>query len=212
MLLSFQITHLPSHSQLLFLHLSFLLFLLQWLLFLQVYVYFNFKFQNQPLIWVHLMLQRLETVEKFWFLLLIWWKILPFVFPTNIQMLYWLRLCFCMFIFSGIQTGSDEQSRVDSHHKMIVALVVPCSALGAIILFLLCFWLYHLKCTHKSSKKNAKNPGTYFLYRLYFPLYFCDLLIWVLFFVLVLLVYTWRCWEWSCIISIFGQIQFCKNG
>ncbi|XP_044463796.1 probable receptor-like protein kinase At1g80640 [Mangifera indica] len=58
----------------------------------------------------------------------------------------------------GIQTGSDEQSRVDSHHKMIVALVVPCSALGAIILFLLCFWLYHLKCTHKSSKKNAKNP------------------------------------------------------
>lgn len=77
-----------------------------------------------------------------------------------------------MFIFSGIQTGSDEQSRVDSHHKMIVALIVPCSALGAIILFLLCFWLYHLKFTHKSSNKNAKNPGTFFFVQIIFSIIF----------------------------------------
>ncbi|XP_031279602.1 probable receptor-like protein kinase At1g80640 [Pistacia vera] len=58
----------------------------------------------------------------------------------------------------GIQTGSDDKSRVDSHHRMIVALIVTCSALGAIILSLLCLWLYHLKFSHKSSNKNAKNP------------------------------------------------------
>ncbi|KAL5853154.1 hypothetical protein ACOSQ3_008272 [Xanthoceras sorbifolium] len=58
----------------------------------------------------------------------------------------------------GIQMDSDEQQhKMHTHHRMLIALTVACSALGAIVFGLLCLWFYHLKYSHKSSNKNAKK-------------------------------------------------------
>ncbi|KAJ7966237.1 Kinase family protein [Quillaja saponaria] len=56
----------------------------------------------------------------------------------------------------GIRMLSEEH-RMDSHKKMLIALIVVSTALGAIILSLLCLWIYHRKYPHKSHKRNAQS-------------------------------------------------------
>ncbi|KAK2659574.1 hypothetical protein Ddye_006107 [Dipteronia dyeriana] len=62
----------------------------------------------------------------------------------------------------GIQMGSNEQEhKMESHHRMLIALTVACSALVAIIFGLLFLWFFYLKRSHKSGNKNAKKiPDT----------------------------------------------------
>ncbi|GAY45921.1 protein kinase domain-containing protein [Citrus sinensis] len=62
----------------------------------------------------------------------------------------------------GIQMGSEDphHHHMDAHHKLLIALIIACSALCLIILALLCLWLYHLKYSFKSSNKNAKSKDS----------------------------------------------------
>lgn len=54
----------------------------------------------------------------------------------------------------GIQQGS-ERHQMDPHMKMLIALIVTCATLGAVILSLLCLWFYHKK--YKFHRKNARS-------------------------------------------------------
>ncbi|KAA8525545.1 hypothetical protein F0562_007402 [Nyssa sinensis] len=54
----------------------------------------------------------------------------------------------------GTQVGSKNQ-QMDSNKKLLIALVVASTALGAVLLSLLCLWVYHRKKSHKSHKKDA---------------------------------------------------------
>ncbi|CAA2986763.1 probable receptor kinase At1g80640 [Olea europaea subsp. europaea] len=53
----------------------------------------------------------------------------------------------------GIEVGRGKHV-MDSNKKLFLALVTASTAMGAIILFLLCFWVYHRKYTNKSKKKS----------------------------------------------------------
>ncbi|KAK7351362.1 hypothetical protein VNO77_10754 [Canavalia gladiata] len=54
----------------------------------------------------------------------------------------------------GIQEGEDQHHK-DSHKKVVIALVVAGSAIGAVILSLLCFWIYH--CKSKFNRKSVQS-------------------------------------------------------
>lgn len=48
---------------------------------------------------------------------------------------------------------------MDPHMKMLIALIVTCATLGAVILSLLCLWFYHKK--YKFHRKNARSSGNW---------------------------------------------------
>ncbi|KAF3447061.1 hypothetical protein FNV43_RR12241 [Rhamnella rubrinervis] len=56
----------------------------------------------------------------------------------------------------GIEEGS-QRHEMDSHKKMLIALIVACSTLCAIFLSLLSMWIYQRKCSYKPHKKNAQS-------------------------------------------------------
>ncbi|KAK2452889.1 Protein kinase superfamily protein [Trifolium repens] len=56
----------------------------------------------------------------------------------------------------GIHVG-DENNKMDSHKKKIMALIVASTALGAIILCMLSFWIYHIKYSSKPNKKKFQT-------------------------------------------------------
>ncbi|KAK7311897.1 hypothetical protein RJT34_10355 [Clitoria ternatea] len=57
----------------------------------------------------------------------------------------------------GIQSGEDEHNQKDSHKKVFIVIIVASSALGVVILSLLCFWIYHSMCPSKSNRKNVQS-------------------------------------------------------
>ncbi|KAK7311220.1 hypothetical protein RJT34_09218 [Clitoria ternatea] len=57
----------------------------------------------------------------------------------------------------GLVMGSEQQ-QMDSHKKMVIAIAVASTSLGAVILCVLCIWIYYTKFPSKSSnRKNVKN-------------------------------------------------------
>lgn len=48
-----------------------------------------------------------------------------------------------------------RRHRLDSHEKLLVALIASCSLVGAIILIFMGLWLYQNKFTKKSTKKSS---------------------------------------------------------
>jgi hypothetical protein len=61
----------------------------------------------------------------------------------------------------------DENHKMDSHKKKIMALIVASTALGAIILCMLSFWIYHIKYSSKPNKKKFQTSGIFPLIILY---------------------------------------------
>ncbi|XWS17851.1 hypothetical protein CRYUN_Cryun33cG0103800 [Craigia yunnanensis] len=57
----------------------------------------------------------------------------------------------------GIQLGSEEHKKMDPPRKMLIALILGCSSLGAIISTLFCLWIYYRKNSNKSTKNDAKS-------------------------------------------------------
>ncbi|KAL2525749.1 Protein kinase superfamily protein [Abeliophyllum distichum] len=53
----------------------------------------------------------------------------------------------------GNEVGRGKHG-MGSNKKLLVALIAASTALGAIILFLLCFWIYYRKYTNKSQEKR----------------------------------------------------------
>ncbi|KAL2548712.1 Protein kinase superfamily protein [Forsythia ovata] len=53
----------------------------------------------------------------------------------------------------GIEVGRGKHG-MGSNKKLLVALIAASTALGAIILFLLCCWIYYRKYTNKSQEKR----------------------------------------------------------
>ncbi|KEH28847.1 receptor-like kinase [Medicago truncatula] len=51
----------------------------------------------------------------------------------------------------------DEHQNMDSHMKKVMAFVAASTGLGAIILCLLSFWIFYIKYSSKSKKKNLQN-------------------------------------------------------
>ncbi|KAF7849308.1 hypothetical protein BT93_L0989 [Corymbia citriodora subsp. variegata] len=58
-----------------------------------------------------------------------------------------------------LPTGGRKH-RLDSHEKLLVALIASCSLLGAIILIFMGLWVYHNKFNQKSSKKSCQRSET----------------------------------------------------
>ncbi|MFQ6619203.1 hypothetical protein Gotur_000694 [Gossypium turneri] len=58
---------------------------------------------------------------------------------------------------AGIQPGGEEHKKMDPTKKMLLALILACSSLGAIISSLFCLWIYYRKNSSKSSKNGAKS-------------------------------------------------------
>ncbi|CAK9185510.1 unnamed protein product [Ilex paraguariensis] len=58
----------------------------------------------------------------------------------------------------GIQLGS-EKHHMDSNKKFLIALIVASTALGAIILSLFCFWIYHRKNFLKSKNSDHSSDA-----------------------------------------------------
>ncbi|RDY03643.1 putative receptor-like protein kinase [Mucuna pruriens] len=56
----------------------------------------------------------------------------------------------------GIVMGAEEQ-QMDSHKKMVIAIAVASTSLGAVILSVLCIWIYYTKYPSKSKGKNAQR-------------------------------------------------------
>jgi len=54
--------------------------------------------------------------------------------------------------------GAEEQ-QIDSHKKMVIAIAVASTSLGAVILSVLCIWIYHTKYPSKSKGKNVQRSG-----------------------------------------------------
>ncbi|KAJ1407767.1 Serine-threonine/tyrosine-protein kinase, catalytic domain [Sesbania bispinosa] len=46
---------------------------------------------------------------------------------------------------------------MDSHKKMVIAFAVASTALGAVILCVLCFWIYYTKSPSKPNRKNVQS-------------------------------------------------------
>ncbi|XP_048332555.2 probable receptor-like protein kinase At1g80640 isoform X3 [Ziziphus jujuba] len=62
-----------------------------------------------------------------------------------------------MVAFSpGIQEGR-ESHQMDSHKKMVMALIVACSTLVSILLLLLSLWIYRRKNSYKPQKKKPQS-------------------------------------------------------
>jgi serine/threonine protein kinase len=58
----------------------------------------------------------------------------------------------------GIQVGIEEHhKKMDTHKKMLIALVVASTALAAIIWSFFCFRIFHRKFSHKSHKRSAQS-------------------------------------------------------
>ncbi|KAI8547373.1 hypothetical protein RHMOL_Rhmol07G0190500 [Rhododendron molle] len=55
----------------------------------------------------------------------------------------------------GTQVGIKEHRQMDPNKNLVIALIVASSALGAILLSLLCLWNFHRKNSLKSHQKNA---------------------------------------------------------
>ncbi|PSS01097.1 Receptor-like protein kinase [Actinidia chinensis var. chinensis] len=49
----------------------------------------------------------------------------------------------------------DHRHQMDPNKKLLISLIVSSSALGAIILSLLCLWIFHRKASQKSHQKNG---------------------------------------------------------
>ncbi|QCD99307.1 serine/threonine-protein kinase PBS1 [Vigna unguiculata] len=56
----------------------------------------------------------------------------------------------------GIVMGA-EQRQMDSHKKMVIAIAIASTSLGAVILSVLCIWIYHTKYPSKSKGKNVQR-------------------------------------------------------
>ncbi|PSS11192.1 Receptor-like protein kinase [Actinidia chinensis var. chinensis] len=50
--------------------------------------------------------------------------------------------------------SEDHHHQMDPNKRLLISLIVSSSALGAIILSLLCLWIYHRKTSLKSHQKN----------------------------------------------------------
>ncbi|XP_062165447.1 probable receptor-like protein kinase At1g80640 [Alnus glutinosa] len=60
----------------------------------------------------------------------------------------------------GIQLGlEDEEDHMDARKKMLIVLIVACTALALAILSLLCFWIYHRKFSHKSHRSSRSKDA-----------------------------------------------------
>ncbi|TYG67240.1 hypothetical protein ES288_D05G062300v1 [Gossypium darwinii] len=59
--------------------------------------------------------------------------------------------------FPGFQLGSEEHTKKDPPNKMLIAVIIGCCSLGAIICSLFCLWIYYRKNSHKSTTNDAKN-------------------------------------------------------
>ena len=64
--------------------------------------------------------------------------------------------------WSGIVMGAEQQ-HMDSHKKMVIAVAVASTSLGAVILCVLCIWIYYTKYPSKSKGKNVQRSAFYFL-------------------------------------------------
>ncbi|XP_017610358.1 probable receptor-like protein kinase At1g80640 [Gossypium arboreum] len=58
---------------------------------------------------------------------------------------------------AGIQLGGEEHKKMDPTKKMLLALILAGSSLGAIMSSLFCLWIYYRKNSSKSSKNGAKS-------------------------------------------------------
>ncbi|KAG4934100.1 hypothetical protein AAZX31_17G202700 [Glycine max] len=56
----------------------------------------------------------------------------------------------------GIVMGAEQQ-HMDSHKKMVIAVAVASTSLGAVILCVLCIWIYYTKYPSKSKGKNVQR-------------------------------------------------------
>ncbi|KAK7383474.1 hypothetical protein VNO78_29153 [Psophocarpus tetragonolobus] len=56
----------------------------------------------------------------------------------------------------GIVMGAEQQ-HMDSHKKMVIAIAVASTSLGAVILCVLCIWIYHAKYPSKSKGKKVQR-------------------------------------------------------
>ncbi|XVF48301.1 hypothetical protein PTKIN_Ptkin03bG0179400 [Pterospermum kingtungense] len=57
----------------------------------------------------------------------------------------------------GTLLESEEHKKMDPPKKMLIALIVACSSLGAIISSLFCLWIYYRKNSYKFSKNDGKS-------------------------------------------------------
>ncbi|KAF4373091.1 hypothetical protein F8388_019273 [Cannabis sativa] len=59
---------------------------------------------------------------------------------------------------AGVGVGEEGQrNTMDSHRKILIALIVACTTLGAIILSLLGLWIYHCKCSRKPHRRTGRS-------------------------------------------------------
>ncbi|CAL5431300.1 unnamed protein product [Camellia sinensis] len=65
-----------------------------------------------------------------------------------------------MVAFSpGSQEGSENHHQMDPNKKLLIALIVASTALGAIILSLACLWIYQRRNSLKSHNENPYNSA-----------------------------------------------------
>ncbi|XP_009764253.1 probable receptor-like protein kinase At1g80640 [Nicotiana sylvestris] len=57
-----------------------------------------------------------------------------------------------------LQVGSQKH-HMDQNRKLLMALIAASSALGAIIFFMICFWIYHKKRLQKSDLDSSHSSG-----------------------------------------------------
>ncbi|PPR84354.1 hypothetical protein GOBAR_AA36356 [Gossypium barbadense] len=60
---------------------------------------------------------------------------------------------------AGFQLGSEEHTKKDPPDKMLIAVIIGCCSLGAVICSLFCLWIYYRKNSHKSTTNDAKNSA-----------------------------------------------------
>ncbi|KAE9445400.1 hypothetical protein C3L33_22703, partial [Rhododendron williamsianum] len=60
----------------------------------------------------------------------------------------------------GTQVGIKEHRQMDPNKNLVIALIVASSALGAILLSLLCLWNFRRRNSLKSHQKNAYNSDS----------------------------------------------------
>lgn len=90
-------------------------------------------------------------------LLLMVWNLKKFQFLFTMYLM--VIDIYCIY-WSGIHVR-DEQQKNDSHNKKVMVFVVASTALGAVILSLLSFWIYYTKYCSKSNKKNLQSSGIF---------------------------------------------------
>ncbi|XVE97364.1 hypothetical protein REPUB_Repub03eG0013400 [Reevesia pubescens] len=57
----------------------------------------------------------------------------------------------------GVQPGSEEHKKMDPPKKMLIALILACTSLAAVISSLFCLWVYYRKNSNKSTKNGVKS-------------------------------------------------------